>query len=100
MENITTSLFQCIHSFYSFFSSHNDVELARHRDNLKKDLCVKNGISLIVVPYWWNSNVESIASTIHSVRPDIPIEPSLLTGDTIPTQIPPARREKGRKIYS
>src|SRR4051812_43605229 len=31
----------------------------------------QEGITLIEVPYWWNFNKESLAATIHNVRPDL-----------------------------
>lgn len=42
-----------------------------NRDVNKKELCEKNGITLIEIPYWWNGTKESIQATIHHFRNDL-----------------------------
>jgi hypothetical protein len=41
------------------------------RDQLKKQLCKDNGITLIQVPYWWDTRQSSLAATIHKYRPEL-----------------------------
>ncbi len=49
--------------------------------------CSANGITLIVVPYWWDNTIESVAATIHKVRPDISLSSTLLHGKPIPSDL-------------
>ncbi len=72
----------------------------KQRDEVKQLLCDKNGITLIVVPYWWNKSMESVAQTIHMMRPDIKISPYLLKGDPISNYTPPQRNEKGIFLHN
>ncbi len=66
----------------------------RQRDALKQTICYRDGITLIVIPFWWNNTIESLARTIHVARPDIEMPSSLLRGDIIPA-IAPQQRTKG-----
>jgi len=43
----------------------------QERDEEKKQSCKSLGISLISIPYWWDSFEESLISMIHQVRPDV-----------------------------
>ncbi len=56
------------------------------RDKKKKMYCENMGITLITVPYWWDANLSSLATTIHT-RPDIQI-PEILRSTPIPVVIP------------
>jgi len=38
---------------------------------LKKQLCKSNGYTLIIIPYWWDKQTESLQQTIRNVRPDL-----------------------------
>jgi len=40
-------------------------------DRQKRALCEARGITLIDVPYWWQREEQSLASTIASARPDL-----------------------------
>lgn len=40
-------------------------------DLSKAVLCMKEGITLISVPYWWDGSAETISNEIHQVRPDL-----------------------------
>ncbi len=110
MESITTSLFQCIHDeretqrvswrkscafsswnslcFSFIFRRHDYSAKTIQRDAWKRTVCEKDGIVLIIIPYWWDQSVESIACTIHQTRPDIPVPSSLLAGVPIPPTAP------------
>eukprot|EP01121_Diplochlamys_sp_Union-15-3_P016724 TRINITY_DN5746_c0_g3_i1.p1 TRINITY_DN5746_c0_g3~~TRINITY_DN5746_c0_g3_i1.p1 ORF type:complete len:162 (-),score=27.63 TRINITY_DN5746_c0_g3_i1:129-614(-) len=43
----------------------------KHRDNEKRECCLREGITLLEIPYWWKRDKESILASIHHVRPDI-----------------------------
>ncbi len=75
---------------------YSELQLARQRDNFKKQMCGTYGFTLIVVPYWWDGTVESIATTIHLKRPDIMIPSHLLKGGPIPDKAVPHGREIGK----
>ncbi len=57
------------------------------RDKKKNRFCVQQGITLITVPYWWDEQLSSLATSIHHVRPDIPI-PSTWLSSPIPSDMP------------
>jgi hypothetical protein len=56
------------------------------QDLEKQEACKANGITLIVVPYWWDYTEDSIIATIHQHRPDIIPHPG--KGQPIPTTPP------------
>ncbi len=60
----------------------------QERDKLKRWICSRDGITLVVIPYWWNKTPESIARTIHEARPDMLFPEELLKGDSIRTEAP------------
>src|SRR4051812_4553646 len=43
----------------------------RQRDDEKREMCKKEGITLIEIPYWWDFTKESLAATISKHRPDL-----------------------------
>ncbi len=59
----------------------------QERDTKKRAWCQAHGITLITIPYWWDKKPESVATTLHMIRPDIGIPTSLLTGYPIPSEI-------------
>ncbi len=82
-----------VQSMFSY-CSFPELPLLQKRDQVKKKLCKKNGITLLVVPYWWDMKVESLAQSIHAVRPDIELPGSVLKGNTIPDRMPPRTEYK------
>ncbi len=42
-----------------------------HKNLRKKSACESKGITLIVVPYWWDMKKESLMAGIHKSRPDL-----------------------------
>lgn len=40
-------------------------------DKMKSNICKEKGISLIVVPYWWNSSTDLLKELILHQRPDL-----------------------------
>ncbi len=90
-------MFQCILKSWEFayVFSHANLKETQHRDKIKRIICARVGITLVVIPYWWNRNIQSVAQTIQDARPDIPIPSSLLNGDFIPKEAP-----KGYSVIS
>lgn len=54
----------------AFHSNEGDVNVQLERDKLKVELCQKNGINLIVVPYTVDSGYKDINGKWHSVSRD------------------------------
>lgn len=57
------------------------------------------GIHLIVVPFWWDGEMASLATTIKEQRPDIEI-PEKWRKTSMPKLMPKQEEEKGRKIFN
>ncbi len=59
------------------------------RDAEKRRLCMSRGISLLTVPFWWNGQLSSLASSIVELRPDLIhyIDKKFIS-TAIPKQIP------------
>jgi len=36
------------------------LSLQRIRDDEKRELCFKNNINLVVIPYWWDNSLDSL----------------------------------------
>ncbi len=65
------------------------------RDKIKQSICIRDGITLLVVPYWWDRSIGSIARSIQIARPDLVIPTGIAKGDPIPSLEPIIRPEKG-----
>ncbi len=65
---------------------YDEAARVQERDKKKQTLCKEQGITLIVVPFWWDRTLESVAHTIHLSRPDVRI--SSLKGYPIPQEMP------------
>lgn len=76
------------------------VEAYQIRDREKLELCKRQGITMVVVPYWWDQQAASLAATLHKAAPGLPIAEELLCGvrsgqhSPIPTQDPEQRQRK------
>ena len=44
------------------------------KENQKRNLCDKKGITLIEVPYWWGFEQKSLMATIQCQRPELMLE--------------------------
>ncbi len=109
MVNITMDLYHCIHAHgfrLSFRKDHfsfgrkprevihllniqfvPDVEA---RDQQKKLACLRMGITLITVPFWWDGELSSLATTVHRMRPDVSVPFIWLTSpisDAVPKHL-------------
>jgi hypothetical protein len=42
-----------------------------NRDKLKAEISKEYGITLVVIPYWWNHSEKFLKTQIASLRPDI-----------------------------
>eukprot|EP01114_Cavostelium_apophysatum_P017612 TRINITY_DN5282_c0_g1_i1.p1 TRINITY_DN5282_c0_g1~~TRINITY_DN5282_c0_g1_i1.p1 ORF type:complete len:181 (-),score=39.36 TRINITY_DN5282_c0_g1_i1:163-705(-) len=51
-----------------------EVGPIRIKDTEKKELCERNGITLIQVPYWWNGSKDSLLATIREFRPNLVLQ--------------------------
>ncbi len=70
-----------------------DLQTVQKRDLRKQTICKANGITLLIVPYWWDNTIQSVAQSLHLARPDIPVNSSLLVGPPIPKE-----KQKQNKI--
>ncbi len=101
MVNTTTSLCHCISMSSLVFTVLwcDEPVLVQQRDRSKRSICEAQGITLIVIPYFWNKKMESVANTLHMTRPDIPIPSTLLTGDVI-LELPPPPSKGTTKVHA
>jgi hypothetical protein len=56
--------------FYNLGLSGSAVK-RKQNDILKAQFCQSIGFTLISVPFWWDKQISSLATTINHVRPDI-----------------------------
>ncbi len=59
------------------------VNAQQKRDKEKQQVCTAKGITLIIIPYWWDMQQGSLLATLHKCRPDI-----VPAQDTSVTMIP------------
>jgi hypothetical protein len=59
----------------------------KQRDKEKREACIRKGITLIEIPFWWDKSISSLAATIHQYRKDLNI--SHVEGKPIPITLPP-----------
>ncbi len=71
-----------------YFARHDEYVTVQRRDKIKQMVCESNGITLIVIPFWWNKTIESVLHSIRAVRPDILLPATLLKGKPIPSEMP------------
>ncbi len=90
MENTITEQFWCIsQTDCTLTISHSPLAQLQERDHFKKMVCKQNGITLVVVPFWWNGRIESLAKTVHLLRPDLDLPLAWLQqGEPIPAILP------------
>jgi hypothetical protein len=71
-----------------YFSNHifGRATDRQRADMMKQTFATRAGITLVVIPFWWNKSLSSIASTIQALRPDI--ELTYITDTTIPSHMP------------
>jgi hypothetical protein len=55
----------------------SNLERTQMRDKEKKQKCNEKGITLVVIPFWWNKAISSLKATIHQTKQglvnDVPI---------------------------
>lgn len=60
------------HGQQHFHHGHRGLLLEQQqRDREKIEACRKVGVTLVIVPYWWDRKKESLMKTIKQLRPDI-----------------------------
>ena len=42
------------------------IELYKYRDNEKNNICKEFGLTLIIIPYWWNNKLDTLKDIIES----------------------------------
>lgn len=68
--------------------------ITQQRDEEKRNLCKLSNITLIAIPYWWDSTKESLYATVYKYRADLVSD---LPDDASPI---PETPPKGGKLYS
>eukprot|EP00026_Physarum_polycephalum_P001724 Phypoly_transcript_01726.p1 GENE.Phypoly_transcript_01726~~Phypoly_transcript_01726.p1 ORF type:complete len:978 (+),score=124.21 Phypoly_transcript_01726:128-3061(+) len=63
--------FQDAYHYVTTWYSQRSQDEVYEVDSTKKLLIQNRGISLVVVPCWWNGEADSLAATIHFERPDL-----------------------------
>jgi hypothetical protein len=54
-----------------FKDSFGNLQIQQIRDKEKQEACKKQGITLIPVPFWWDTKEKSLAATIQIYRPEL-----------------------------
>ncbi len=72
-----------LRSFALTLVRHAELADVRRRDQLKQRICDSSGVSLIVIPYWWDQTIGSVAYAIRIRRPDIHFSSAVLLSNTI-----------------
>ncbi len=86
-------MFQCMKVFNgNDIYRHGEFQHVQQRDKVKQDRCSTFGITLIIIPYWWDKKIESLTHTIHLHRPDVDVP--LLKGTAISEKMPRYRHER------
>lgn len=62
-----------------------DADYVRELDREKEESCKRIGVTLIVVPHWWDQSRHSLAALIRSHRPDVTLVEDTETGSTLST---------------
>ncbi len=90
MESTIISLCQCTcHEDVLSTTRHAELASVRQRDKNKRTICYNTGISLIVIPFWWDKKIESVVQTIRMTRPDIMLSYKFDDASySIPTEMP------------
>jgi hypothetical protein len=78
--------YQGEHHFHDVYHLGTPWHHRRQKDKEKRIACREKEITLIEVPYWWNKETSSLASTIHKQREDL-IFSSINESQPIPSTI-------------
>eukprot|EP00026_Physarum_polycephalum_P000339 Phypoly_transcript_00339.p1 GENE.Phypoly_transcript_00339~~Phypoly_transcript_00339.p1 ORF type:complete len:1688 (+),score=210.60 Phypoly_transcript_00339:78-5141(+) len=63
--------YQDEYHYHSTWYSNIPVSVVQNNDNLKKQLLLQRGETLVIVPCWWNGTLSSLSATIQFHRPDL-----------------------------
>jgi hypothetical protein len=77
---------------YYNFGIYGDYQKKQETDLHKAQQLKDAGITLITIPFWWDSTDESLIATIQRQRPDIVV--SVNSGQPIPEDMPIHIRNK------
>src|SRR5690242_7527275 len=68
MCNIVNSIFVSISNKLSDnYRKYTDLRSLQQKDRFKESMAKNYGITLITVPFWWNNEIDSIATTIANI---------------------------------
>eukprot|EP01126_Amoeba_proteus_P052370 TRINITY_DN6318_c0_g1_i1.p1 TRINITY_DN6318_c0_g1~~TRINITY_DN6318_c0_g1_i1.p1 ORF type:complete len:531 (+),score=95.62 TRINITY_DN6318_c0_g1_i1:1653-3245(+) len=59
------------HYFDTYQPWASTLSLYRRSDPKKLEICKKNGILLVAIPFWWDKTIESLSSTLHLSCPHL-----------------------------
>ena len=62
--------YQGEHHYYDIYSLGSGWN-QKEKDKEKRRICKEKEITLIEIPYWWDKQIQSLASTIHKERNDL-----------------------------
>ena len=79
--------YQGEHHFHDVYHLGTPWHQQRQRDLEKRITCLEKEITLIEIPYWWNKESSSLASTIHKQREDLIFPSSIIQSQPIPSTI-------------
>eukprot|EP00026_Physarum_polycephalum_P000419 Phypoly_transcript_00420.p1 GENE.Phypoly_transcript_00420~~Phypoly_transcript_00420.p1 ORF type:complete len:1013 (+),score=147.72 Phypoly_transcript_00420:21-3059(+) len=63
--------YQDPHHYVTAWYSYTSVATVQRRDDFKFKIAKEKGVSLVIVPCWWDGKLESLIASIHQIRPDI-----------------------------
>lgn len=99
MENVIIYQIQCIYFLrWVHIIIYDDLPNVKRRDIYKQQVCEQLGITLLVIPFWWNQTIQSIAREIYFARPDLPVPTKFLIGDLISKEMPTFNIPKGNNL--
>lgn len=82
--------------YFDIHAAFGSSDLYSERDTRKQQLCEEHGITYIVVPYWWDRKIESVAASLYKSCPNV--FPKTLF-QPIPDN-PPKQKIQASKIYA
>jgi hypothetical protein len=64
-----------------------ELKMRQDRDKVKREICAKEGITLIEIPFWWDNSEQSLIATLQQYRPELLTDRE--SSFPIPSEIPP-----------
>jgi hypothetical protein len=92
--NLLEILFQEAHHYRNEKHICQPLSVIESQDMMKKMQALRQGITLIIVPFWWDRTPQSLIATVKAARPDL-LSDVVVTSPPIPLDMP---IELGRPI--